>query len=98
MMVHLPRLVTHLTNEFAPLTKAAIEFALAGEPTRERHDHALADIPAFNSLEYKIPEKFLSPREKSAFRISVFSWNAERLKYARPSHALLGSEIGRAHV
>lgn len=92
-MVHLPRLVTHLTNEFAPLTKAAIEFALAGEPTRERHDHALADIPAFNSLEYKIPEKFLSPREKSAFRISVFSWNAERLKYARPSHALLGSVL-----
>ena len=34
------KLITHLTNAFAPLPKAAIEIALVGEPTRERHDLA----------------------------------------------------------
>lgn len=87
------KLITHLTNAFAPLPKAAIEIALVGEPTRERHDLALHAIPAFEALEYQLPRNLPALRKTGAFRASVFSWNAERLKYARPSQALLGSVL-----
>ena len=87
------KLITHLTNAFAPLPNAAIEIALVGEPTRERHDLALHAIPAFEALEYQLPRNLPALRKTGAFRASVFSWNAERLKYARPSQALLGSVL-----
>ncbi|NBU14908.1 MAG: endonuclease/exonuclease/phosphatase family protein [Alphaproteobacteria bacterium] len=87
------KLITHLTNAFAPLPQAAIDSALLGEPTRKRHDDALAQCPAFEALEYQLPRKLPVARDNGTFRLSVFSWNAERLKYARPSQAFLGSVL-----
>lgn len=92
-MTHHPKIITHITSEFAPLSESVIEFALTGKATRERHDLALSTIPAFTSLECQQPECLPVTRQRDAFRISVFSWNAERLKYARPSQAFLGSVL-----
>jgi len=80
-------------NDFTPLPREAIDIALSGEATQERHDEALTLIPAFGALEYQLPKNTPPFRARDTFRISVFSWNAERLKYARPSQALLGSVL-----
>ena len=46
-----PVLVERTVAAFAPLSGDAIALAMAGEPTRERHDGAVAAIPAFACLE-----------------------------------------------
>jgi endonuclease/exonuclease/phosphatase family metal-dependent hydrolase len=90
MLMH-PLLISNLTNAFAPVSDAAMNMALSGEPTRELHDQVLSFIPAFNALEYQLPHKPSIPRSDGSFRLSAFAWNAERLKYPLPSQALLGS-------
>jgi endonuclease/exonuclease/phosphatase family metal-dependent hydrolase len=86
-------IVDNVTAVFEPLSPSAINIALGGEASRERHDLALAEIPAFQALEFQLPGRHPAYREHNAPRLSVFSWNAERLKYARPSQALLGSVL-----
>ena len=92
-MTRVQYVVDDVTAVYEPLSLPAINIALGGEATRERHDLALAEIPAFQALEYQPPGRHPAYREQKAARLSVFSWNAERLKYARPSQALLGSVL-----
>ena len=54
-MTRVQYVVDDVTAVFEPLSPPAINIALGGEATRERHDLALAEIPAFQALEYQPP-------------------------------------------
>lgn len=77
--------------EYQPLAEQVRNFASVGEPTRERHDLALADIPAFACLEVQSFETNDDVTEFKKNHISVLAWNAERLKFDLPSRALVGA-------
>jgi endonuclease/exonuclease/phosphatase family metal-dependent hydrolase len=59
--------------------------AMSGTPSPALHDACAAAIPALAGIEYRAPPR--PPAPAPALRIAA--WNAERLKYAQPSAALL---------
>ncbi|MBZ9935882.1 endonuclease/exonuclease/phosphatase family protein [Mesorhizobium sp. BR1-1-16] len=64
---------------------AVFEEAEEADQTRAEHDRLALDLPAFNALELVPPPA--GPAAGTAFRIAA--WNAERLKHAEASAALV---------
>src|SRR4051812_7887995 len=64
---------------------ADITAAITAEPTKAEHDRIARGITALTAIEYRPPELVAAPRRP----LRLAAWNAERLKYAEPSAALL---------
>ena len=77
-------------KRFEPLRTGVIATAQSGNATRDLHDSCLAEIPAFAALEH-VPASAPIEAPRPNGRYVIFSWNAERLKYDRPSRALMGA-------
>lgn len=80
-----PPVVDLALPRLAPPDPAVLAEALAGEPSRARHDGLAARIPALGALEVSPPP---APSAVPAV-LRVAAWNAERLKHAAASAALV---------
>ena len=83
--VALPHVVTSLVPDLPVPQPALFEAAEAAPLTRAAHDHLALDLPAFNAVEFRPAP----PRDVAPGPIRVAAWNAERLKHAGPSAALV---------
>ncbi len=64
---------------------AEITAALIAEPTQAEHDRIARNVTALTAIEYRPPETVAAPRRP----LRLVAWNAERLKYAEASAALM---------
>lgn len=81
----LPHVVTATVPALPAPQADLFEAAMLAELTRETHDGLALDLPAFNALELRASP----PRDLAAGPVVVAAWNAERLKHAGPSAALV---------
>lgn len=84
-----PEIRTRTVAALEPLSETAKAVAMSGPPTRARHDEVLLHIPELACLELQPPpNQIVKPRPSG--HITIMAWNAERLKYAIASRALIG--------
>lgn len=81
----LPFLVTSTVPSLPVPPPALFAEAELADLTREAHDRFALDLPAFNAVEFVSPP----PRDTSIGPVHVAAWNAERLKHAAASAALV---------
>ncbi len=81
----MPAVVDLALPRLAPPDPAVLAEALAAEPSRARHDALAARIPALEALEVSPPP---APSPVPAV-VRIAAWNAERLKHAAASAALV---------
>ena len=83
----------HIVTDVVPaLPKPPAELiaeAETAEKTRDEHDRLALDLPAFNALELKPAVDAAGPLSEGGVRVAA--WNAERLKQAAASAAMVGA-------
>ncbi|MCX5571057.1 endonuclease/exonuclease/phosphatase family protein [Kaistia nematophila] len=78
-------LVTTVVPKLPVPSIAFREEAMRSPKTRAEHDRLALDLPAFNAVEIRGPAPVLRPDGP----LRIAAWNAERLKYQKPSADLV---------
>ena len=79
------RIVVATVPDLPVPSSALFEAAARAPTTRAEHDRLALDLPALNGIEYVAPP----PRDLPHGPLQVAAWNAERLKHAAASAALV---------
>ena len=80
-------IISYVADALPAPDPADLRAARTVPASKAEHDRIARGITALSAVEYRPPEKTVPPRG----RLRIAAWNAERLKYAAPSAALLNA-------